>query len=131
MMWFFCTITVLQRVLMFVISSLVMLEFNIPNILLHSQAGNVKNQHPNLIPFLENINFAENISIRKVQSKVFWKFFLSLLINERPLMNFAGKIPEALNVAQATTIYDVRIDFLFVKCAWPDCFFPSRLRCLI
>ena len=33
-------------------------------------------------------------------------------------MNFAGKIPEALKVAQATTIYDVRIDidFLFVKC---------------
>ena len=143
----------LKLVLIFAISSVAMLEFNNYQIF-HSQAGNVKNQQTvcrkdgqmtwknrllvicyvvwfDLISFSENIDFAENISTRKVQSKVFESFFWSFLINERPLMNFAGKIPEALKVAQATTIYDVRIDFLFVKCAWPDCFFPSRLRCLI
>ena len=65
----------------------------------------------------------QKIFLQGKSKQRFLKVFFVFLINERPLMNFAGKIHEALKVAQATTIYDVRIDFLFVKCAWPDCFF--------
>ena len=97
----------LKLVLIFAISSVAMLEFNNYQIF-HSQAGNVKNQQTvcrkdgqmtwknrllvicyvawfDLISFSENIDFAENISTRKVQSKLFESFFFCLfwLMNGR------------------------------------------------
>ena len=96
MMRFFCIATI-EAGVDIAISSVTMLEFNNYQIF-YSQAGNVKNQQTvcrkdgqmtwknrllvicyvawfDLISFSENIDFAENISTRKVQSKLFESFF--------------------------------------------------------